>query len=161
MTETLSANEIQQQAIALRASLNSIQLATISSDGHANISYTPCVTDEQGASYIFISELAVHTKNLCQNTSLSIMWIEDELACRNLFARKRLSMSATASEVEIGSQQHREILDLMQSRLGNTLAVLRQLPDFHLFRLDAVNGSYVAGFAQAYPIRGNRLEVSV
>jgi len=45
----------------------------------------------------------------------------------------------------------------MEQELGNTVALLRSLPDFHLFRFSVEGGSYVRGFGQAWPVLGNDL----
>jgi len=44
-----------------------------------------------------------------------------------------------------------------QAKLGKTLALLRTLPDFHLFRFETITGSYIRGFGQAWTLRGNEL----
>jgi hypothetical protein len=48
----------------------------------------------------------------------------------------------------------------MEAQLGNTVPLLAGLPDFMLFRFDALDGDYVRGFAQAYPVTGNDLIMS-
>ena len=40
----------------------------------------------------------------------------------------------------------------MQEKFGETIELLRSLPDFHLLALTPVNGKYVAGFGKAYSI---------
>ena len=49
-------------------------------------------------------------------------------------------------------EQKTEALDAMAAKLGDTLAVLRQLGDFHLIKLTPQTGQFIAGFGRAFEI---------
>ncbi len=149
---------LQQEAQAFRAGLDSLILATVGADG-PDAGYAPCVLDDDHAACIFVSELARHTRHLLSDGRASVLFIEAEGDARNPFARRRLALNCRAREIPRDSARGERLLDALQARFGNTVELLRGLPDFHLVRLDVVDGRYVRGFAQAYPVRGNALEI--
>ncbi len=161
--------EIKQAALALLAQQKSLQLAT---SQLAELQLTEALTDDSVSAsqentllasyspfvkvndrlYIFISELAQHTQNLLATGKASVMLIEDERDAKNIFARKRLVLQCDAKDIDRSHAFAEEVLDTMSERLGNTLSVLRTLPDFHLFELLPVSGHYVQGFGQAFEL---------
>lgn len=157
VSDRLSLEELQQEAIAFRREFDAVMLATVSADGMPDASYAPCFLDGEGRCHILISQLARHTKNLVSRPIASLMWIEDNESSRNPFARRRLVLECQASTIERGSRDWTRRLKQMEAHLGNTVQLLADLPDFALFRFDAVEGNYVRGFAQAYPVTGNDL----
>jgi len=149
---------IQSAIETLISSLKSVQLATLNAEQHPEISYTPFLRLE-GAYYIFISELASHTQNILLQPKLSLLFIEDEHSAKNIFARKRLTLNVHASECMQGTDQWALILNEFEHQQGKTVSLLKTLPDFHLFKLTAENGTYVQGFGQAFDLTGKHLEV--
>ena len=148
---------VQREALAFRDQFKSLLLATCSADGRPEISYAPFILGDDQAFHLFISELAAHTRNLRHNGQASVMLIEAENQAKNPFARKRLTLQCHAQEVPPEAQD--ELLERFETRFGNTVKLLRQLPDFHLFCLTVAQGSYVRGFGQAWALAGNGLEV--
>lgn len=127
-------------------------LSTCSAERQPEISYAPFVRDEHGHFYIFISELAKHTQNLLQNPKASILFIEPEPGCRNLFARERVIFDCGARAIAPDDPFYHRRLRAMEDKFGNVVALLRTLPDFHLIELTPETGHYVAGFGKAYAI---------
>lgn len=132
-------------------------LSTTSPEGMPDASYAPCFLDGEGRCHILISHLARHTQNLLSHPVASIMWLEGKQSSRNAFARRRLTVQCRAEHIERNSERWNRILKQMEEQLGNTVRLLASLPDFMLFRFEAVEGNYVRGFAQAYPVSGNEL----
>lgn len=157
MGNQLTLKEVQQEAIALRRELDAVMLSTTSPEGMPDASYAPCFLDGEGRSHVLISQLARHTQNLVSHPTASLMWIEDKVSKRNVFARRRLILQCRAENIERGSEGWNRIVKQMEEQLGNTVQLLASLPDFMLFCFDAVEGNYVRGFAQAYPVTGNDL----
>jgi heme oxygenase (biliverdin-IX-beta and delta-forming) len=143
--------ELIEAAESLSNSLSSVQLATLSSDGEPNISYTP-FTKYNGDIYIFISELANHTKNITEHPLVSALFIEDEQDSKNIFARKRLTLKCQCKELARTHSEWSIIMEAFEEKLGKTVALLRSLPDFHLFKLSPISGTYVKGFGQAFEL---------
>jgi len=143
--------EIQKQAELLAQKFETLQLATINNDGFPEISYAPFVAHND-CFYIFISELAAHTRNLLEQPIASVMLIEDEPAADNAFARKRLTYRCEARQVIRETQEFTEQVNNMEHRFGTMIKLLTQLNDFHLFALKPASGQYVAGFGKTYEI---------
>ncbi|WP_286239637.1 HugZ family protein [Neptuniibacter halophilus] len=146
-----SLDELNADCQALQQRHDTLLLSTLGAQ-QAEISYAPYWRDEAGCFYIFVSELASHTANLQRSGQASVMFIAAEAESRNLFARERLIYQCQADEVSRECDDYAPVLDAMQTRFGNTLAMLRSLPDFHLFRLTPESGSYVVGFGRAYEL---------
>lgn len=127
-------------------------LSTVSAEGEPECSYAPYIRDTQGAFYILVSELANHTKNMLQKNRASVMFIQNEKDANNLFARERAVFDCAVSEIQQEDESYNSQLDKMTDVLGETVGLLRSLPDFHLLQLTAVNGRYIAGFGQAFMI---------
>lgn len=90
-------NKNYQQLIQ---SQQTLVLATVTEQGKAESSYAPYVKDDKGVFYIFVSELATHTKNMLTNHQVSILFIQPESESKNLFARERVVFDCSISEVQ-------------------------------------------------------------
>lgn len=137
---------------ALQDDKQSVLLSTLNPAGNPEISYAPAVRDDKGCFYIFVSELAKHTANLLNHSNCGVLLIQDEQESRNIFARERLTYQCDVEQVECDSEKGIEILEQMEVELGQTVKLLRSLPDFHLFRLKPTSGSYVVGFGKAFEV---------
>lgn len=140
-----------------KQSVKTLQLSTLTVEGKPNASYSPFVEDKQGNFYIFVSQLAGHTKNLLVNQQASILLIQDEAEARQIFARKRLSYQCDVESVSLEDLNYKLILDSMEKRFGNVMDLLRSLPDFILFKLTPYQGQYIKGFGKAYKLTGEGL----
>lgn len=150
-------SDIQANIVSLLNARNSLLLASLNEQNLPEISSTPFL--KIGAKfYIFISELASHTKNIKQSPKLSIMLIEDEQDTKNAFARKRLSYECSAAVIDRQASNWNPILDKLEKRHGKTVSVLKQLQDFHLFELTPTSGHYIEGFGKAYRLSGDNLQ---
>lgn len=153
---------IRQHIKELISKLGSLQLATQNDHQEINISYTPfiCIEDETTLFlYIFVSELAQHTQNLKNESKLSILLIEDEAKSKNIFARKRLSLQCDSNCIARDSKNFVDVIARFKLKHGNTVDLLASLPDFHLYQLGALSGSYVHGFGNAHKVSGKKLTV--
>ncbi len=129
----------------------SVMLATVNSDGMPDASYAPFICFA-GKIYIFVSELATHTRNLMETRQASLLFIEDEAQANQPFARRRLNIQCKASEVPRQDNQFHPILDRFRERFGPVMDVLSSLKDFHLFCLGPRQGCYVEGFGRAFEL---------
>lgn len=154
----MSENIPPQQALqALRADVQSVMLSTLGEDGNPHIGYTPFVFDGRDI-IVFVSQLSLHTRDLLANGRVSAMLIDDEKSSSQIFARTRVSYLCQAKAVDRDDQAFAATLDLLESRQGKMIGVLRQLPDFVLFRLQPQSGQFVMGFGQAYRLAGDNLD---
>ncbi len=159
MENTIDLATCRSEARSFRQQFSSVMLATTSADGIPEASYAPVFFDDQERPCIYVSELAQHGKNLLQNPIASLLFIEDEKAARNLFARRRITLRCEAEEIQPDSPAGSELLDRFEARFGRTAALLRTLGDFHLIRFRVVDGCYVRGFGQAYTIADASLKI--
>ncbi len=157
MGKQLTLEELQQEAINFRREVDAVMLSTTSPAGMPDAGYAPCYLDGEGRCHILISQLAQHTKNLLSHPVASLMWIEDKASGGNAYARRRLVLQCKAENINRDSPVWNGILGQMEDRHGNTVQLLANLPDFMLFRFEAVEGNYIRGFAQAHPVTGNDL----
>lgn len=151
MPESTENYEIQKEAESMRSGFQSIMMATVDDQNFPEISYASYVEND-GKFYIFISELAAHTKNLMNNGKASVMFIEEETKASHIFARKRQTYACKSERVSRDHNSFNYLIEKMQIRFGNLIETLRNLNDFHLFELTPLNGQYVAGFGKTYEI---------
>jgi putative heme iron utilization protein len=135
----------------------SIMMSTISKEGIPDASYTPFVIDDDKNIYIYVSGLATHTQNIHNHPFVSVLFIEDEVKTKQIFARRRLNFNCTANLVERESEKWQQIVDKFQIRFGELISTLRSLPDFRIFQLTPKNGRFVIGFGAAYNISSDNI----
>ena len=157
----MSANQSEvptpEEITAFRALFQSMTLATVSASGEPEASYAPYVGDNFGNLYAFVSTLSRHTRNMQHTGRASVIFLEDEHACANLFARKRLVYRCFTHPVSRDAEGWRVIMQTFDARFGPFMETLRSLADFGLMRFMPFEASYVIGFGQAYALTGPTL----
>lgn len=147
--EESAAEAACRQLISARETL---LLSTVNAEQQPEISYAPYIRDRAGDFVIYVSELATHTGNLMRRGEAAVMFIQSEAASRNPFARQRVILQCRAGEVSREDSRYPVLLECFEERFGETVRLLRSLPDFHLITLSPRSGRYVAGFGKAYEI---------
>jgi hypothetical protein len=89
---------------------------------------------------------------------VSVLFIDDESKSDQIFARRRLSFDCTATLIERETEAWNQIVSQFQERFGGIIQVLRDLPDFRIFRLTPSAGRFIIGFGTAYQISGEQLD---
>lgn len=135
------------------SSFKSCLLSTLTKENLPFSSYAPFVYHDH-CYYIFISDIAKHSKNIKNNPNLSLFFIEDESVCENIFARKRVQLDATAQLVNKESGKFKTVIELFEKQHGATVNVLKEMNDFNLFEIIASSGEAVFGFGKAYNVGG-------
>lgn len=146
--------DLSEECRQLMGGSRTLILATTSEDGMPDASVVPYLMSG-GGFVIFVSELAKHTANLLRKGSLgkvrcSVLFLEDERQATNVFARKRLVIACDVWKLERSELDSGRLLEGMEAKFGPVVGMLRQLPDFHLLRLEPVSCNYVRGFGQAF-----------
>lgn len=161
MNHTHTQEEAQRQAkpVApkvkeLIARTQSIILATVDGEGNPNSSYAPFVQVENSF-YILVSFMARHTKNLAEGRKTSIMFIEDESATKQIYARERLTIEAAATQIDRDSETWNQVVGQLKENHGKVVDVISEMKDFILIALTPVKGAYVNGFGSAYFVDEN------
>ena len=146
-----------QDYLAFRDRVLSAQIATLGGDGSPEASYAPFVRRDNNY-FLFLSELASHTRNLQHNPTISLLLIEDEAQAGNVFARKRISLQGRADFVGREESEFAPVLSEFHLRFGQVMELIEPLPDFRLFRVTPASGRFVRGFAQAFELSGEALD---
>ena len=149
--------ELHHEARRFHQAFASLLMATVSPDGEPVASYAPYVIDAEGCFYIYISELAAHTANLRRHPRVSVLFIEDEREAPQVFARKRITYVCQVEAIGRETAAFADILDRFEGKHGPFMRMLRELRDFHLFRLIPERATYIRGFAQAFQLSGDDL----
>ena len=142
---------------ALRERMRTLQLATVGEDGAPHTGYTPHLFDGPDI-VIFVSRLAAHTRDLLARPRAAVMLIADEADTKQIFARTRVSYACEATVVANDDPAYTPLLDALEARHGKMIGLIRQLPDFVLFRLRPTSGQFVMGFGKAYRLGGEALD---
>jgi len=135
----------------------SVILATVDAEGTPNSSYAPFVQFDN-TFYILVSFMAKHTKNLADGRKTSVMFIEDESATKQIYARERLTIEASTSQVERDSETWNTVVALLKETHGKVVDVIAEMKDFILVGLNPTKGAYVNGFGSAYFV-DDKLEI--
>lgn len=156
MSTQIDLDTVRAEYEAFPERFQSLLMATVNSQGDPNASYAAYV--RHGADfYVYVSELAAHTRNLREQGKVSVFFIENEADSANLFARRRTTYQCTAHLVPRGEGEFTRILDAFSDKFGSTMDVLKDMKDFHLYRLQPHKATYVAGFARAFVVEGDDL----
>jgi len=142
------------KVMELVESTKSLILATVDAEGNPVSSYAPFVLID-GSFYIYVSFMAKHTKNLQDRKKVSIMFIEDETAGKQIYARTRLTVNSEAQLVEKENSLFVQAIDALKERHGKVVDILAEMTDFVLFELKPKSGAYVNGFGSAYFVDAN------
>jgi putative heme iron utilization protein len=148
---------VREEYLALRERTEGALLATLEDQQIPAASYAPLVWVD-GCSYLFISDLAAHTRNLKRCASISLLLIDEVGNAGNAFARQRISLQGEAQMIERDDPLFAPVLAEFQRRFGEVVSLLESLPDFHLFALNLQTGRYIRGFGQAFELSGERLD---
>lgn len=146
----------------LKNGVQTILLSTVGDDGSPHSGATPFVfgraqCDEEHHVFIFVSQLALHTRDLLSNGKASVMLIADEADSSQIFARTRVSYQCQAEKIAPEDACYEALLDRFQRERGKMIGLLRTLPDFVLFRLIPQRGQFVMGFGRAYQLSGEKM----
>ena len=142
----------------MRHSLLSAQIATQGEEQTPESSYAPFVWFD-GQIYLFLSELARHTRNLRREPAIGLMLIEDESVARNPFSRRRIYLQGTAQPLTREHESFTPVMAEFHRRFGAVMEVIEPLPDFHLFRVGIYQGRFILGFGQAFELTGDDLDI--
>jgi hypothetical protein len=135
-----------------------LMMASLTPEGQPHASTAPFV--QQGNDfYILISTVAQHGRNLLNSQSVSLLFAEDEAKTLQPFARKRITIEVTVSEILRETGAFDAMIMLFKEKFDSDLVnSLSGMGDFHLFKLSPLSGNVVMGFGQAYRLNEN-LEV--
>jgi putative heme iron utilization protein len=126
------------------------------------ISYSPCIVDENKNIYILVSTLTKRTESLLAQRNVSLMFIEPEEQCKEIYVRTRLifvcSTLNIAREMGAGHLLWDELVEQFTAKFGDIISMLVSFKDFKMFRFRPIRGTFVKGFGKAYTIEGKDMD---
>lgn len=137
---------------SLRAQFKTIILGTASPAGEPEASVAAAVLSSDGSFHIFVSRLAVHTRQLLDTGRASVLLAEDEAISPQPLARRRLTFTCTAQGIARDHPDYPTALQALREKIGPAFDLLTGLGDFELIRLCPQRGRLVAGFGEAYEV---------
>ena len=126
------------------------------------ISYSPCIVDKDRNIYILVSTLTKRTESLLAERNVSLMFIESEEQCKEIYVRTRLiflcNTSQIAREMGAGHLLWDELTAQFTAKFGDIINMLVSFKDFKMFRFRPIRGTFVKGFGKAYTIEGKDMD---
>lgn len=150
----------REAATRLRESFRTVILGTVSTTGLPDASVAPAVLGADGAFYVYVSGLSLHTRNLSDSGKASLLLIQDEAEAKQILARQRLTFPCSAIEIPRDEATFATQMSALKARFGPVMEHLERMTDFRMFRLAPGRGRLVSGFGQAYdvdPLDWNKL----
>lgn len=150
--------DIQAAYDTFPGTVKSLMLSTVTTAGQPQASYAPFVMTNDGppgatrSFYLFVSGLSSHTPNLKATPQAGILLIQDEADTAQIFARQRLMYDCRVERISPQDPQWTAVADRFQVQFGALIEMLRQMPDFQIFRLVPLSGRFVLGFGAAYEV---------
>ena len=126
------------------------------------ISYSPSIVDEDKNIYILVSTLSKRTESLLAQRNVSLMFIEPEEQCEEIYVRTRLILYCTtlqiAREMGAGHLPWDELVEQFTAKFVDIINMLVAFKDFKMFRFRPIRGTFVKGFGKAYTIEGKDMD---
>ena len=149
---------IYKEYFAFMKKAKSVYISSVDENNKPEISYSPCVVDDEKNVYILVSDLSKRTSSLVQGRNVSLMFIEPEDQCEDLYVRIRLIFVCSTKQIERKTDKWNEQIPVFLDKFGDIINILKFLRDFKMFCFSPVSGSYVKGFGKAYTIGGGALD---
>ena len=138
--------------------IKSLTISSLDENGYPFSSYAPYVK-YNNKYYVYLSLMAKHSSNLTQNKIASIFFCEDEQDCKNIFAKKRVSIQCETLKLAQNTQNEEEILNEFKAKFSEEMVnMLKKMGDFYLFEFTPFYGEAVFGFGKAYNLGGENFE---
>ena len=149
---------IYKEYFAFMKKAKNVYISSNDENTKPEISYSPCVVDDEKNVYILVSDLSKRTSSLVQGRNVSLMFIEPEDQCKNLYVRFRLIFECSTKQIERKTEKWNEQIPVFLEKFGEIINILKSLSDFKMFCFSPVSGSYVKGFGKAYTLEGGALD---
>ena len=127
-------NKIYNEYVEFMNDAKSVYISTVNEfrGGVApEISYSPSIVDEDKNIYILVSTLSKRTKSLLEQRNVSLMFIEPEEQCEEIYVRTRLILYCTtlqiAREMGAGHLLWDELVAQFTAKFGDIINMLVSL----------------------------------
>ena len=124
------------------------------------VSMVPFAVARDGSLILHVSRLAAHTRDMLNNSEVSLLIAESESSGKMPQALARVTFQGRAQMLERDSQKHIDAREVYLSRFPDA-APLFEFSDFNIFIIKPVSARVIAGFGQAVTITGEDLATSL
>jgi len=131
-------------------------LGTLAENGYPFSSYAPFYYDGE-IIYVYLSNVATHTKNIQSSPKASSFFIEDESITKNMFKRKRISLQCDVTIIDREDDSYAHIMEAFVAKQGSTLGIFMRMTDFNLYALKPIYGEATFDFGETYNIGGEKM----
>jgi len=152
-------NKIYNEYVEFMDNAKSVYISSISEHrgGVApEISYSPSIVDEDKNIYILVSTLTKRTESLLAERNVSLMFIEPEEQCEEIYVRTRLIFLCSTTLIDRANWD--EKVSQFTAKFGDIINMLVSFKDFKMFRFRPIRGTFVKGFGKAYTIEGKDMD---
>ena len=125
-------NIIEEYLAFMKKSKN-VYISSIDENTKPEISYSPCVVDEEKKVYILVSELSKRTSSLVKGHNVSLMFIEPEEQCEEMYIRTRLIFECSTKQIERKTEKWNLQIPIFLKKFGDIINILESLSDFKMF----------------------------
>ena len=150
--------KIYKEYIDFLRKSKSVYISSVDDNTKPEISYSPCIVDNEKNIYILVSDLSKRTLSLVQGRNVSLMFIEPEDQCEELYARIRLNFDCSTKQIDRQTEKWNEQISIFLDKFGDIINILKSLSDFKMFCFSPISGTFVKGFGKAYTIEGSSLD---
>ena len=149
---------MSHSVLDLRALLEAQTVAALGTlhRGEAYVSMVPYALDDAGELFIHVSALAVHTKDMREHPSVSLMVMAPDADSPVAQARSRATLFCQAQALARDTTEYTQAKARYLARFPQSAQTF-DLADFAIFRLRADAARLVGGFALAASLRGEAL----
>ena len=124
------------------------------------VSMVPFAVAQDGSLILHVSRLAAHTRDMLNNSEVSLLIAELESSGKMPQALARVTFQGRAQMLERDSKKHIDAREVYLSRFPDA-ASLFEFSDFNIFIIKPVSARVIAGFGQAVTITGEDLATSL
>ena len=136
----------------------SVYISSVDDHLKPEISYSPCIVDDEKNIYILVSDLSKRPLSLVKGRNVSLMFIEPEDQCEELYARIRLNFDCSTKQIDRQTEKWNEQISIFLDKFGDIINILKSLSEFKMFCFSPISGTFVKGFGKAYTIEGSSLD---
>src|SRR5499426_945649 len=124
------------------------------------VSMVPFAVARDGSLILHVSRLAAHTRDMLNNSEVSLLIAESESSGKMPQALARVTFQGRAQMLERDSKKHIDAREVYLSRFPDA-ASLFEFSDFNIFIIKPVSARVIAGFGQAVTITDEDLATSL
>ena len=133
---------IYKEYFAFMKKAKNVYISSVDENNKPQISYSPCVVDDEKNVYILVSDLSKRTSSLVQGRNVSVMFIESEDQCEEIYVR---ILSQIGSPINIPQTASASVVLDQGVNLSNVSSEIDSIIHEELSDLDSVTNKILSG----------------